>query len=158
MFFIGKIHFFHPWMFWTSPAAPKKSFSSPLGVPNLACGAKKKNIHRPDRWNPAGQKMRKIIFRNGLRKKNIHGRPENSRELKNAKNHFSQMACEKKTFTAPPIWGVRKKTFTAPQLGGLRKKIIHHGSQNRKNAKNDFSHKTGIPAPHLGQEILNLGN
>ena len=98
-------------MFWTSPAAPKKSFSSPLRVPNLVCGAKKKKHSPAGPVEFGGSENAKIIFRNGLRKKNIHGRPENSRELKNAKNHFSQMACEKKTFTAPPIWGVRKKNI-----------------------------------------------
>ena len=71
-----------------------KKLCRPLGVLDLACGAKnhartalgcsglrpeceKKIIHRSFQWNPRGQKMRKIIFRKWPAKKIIHGRPGN---------------------------------------------------------------------------------
>ena len=152
-FFIGKINFFHPWMFWTSPAAPKKVFSSLLGVPNLACGAKKK--HSPaGSVESGGSENAKNHFSHMPAKKKHSRPPRKFPGTEKCEKSFFANGVRKKTFTAPPIWGVRKKkkhsplrrsgacekkTFTTvPEMAKMQKKIFRTRLESLRQGAGDL--------------------
>ena len=55
------------------------------------------------------------------------------------------MACEKKIHGSADLGRAKKKHSQHLSSVACEKKIIHHGPQNRQNAKKDISHNSGIP-------------
>ena len=113
----------------------------PFDVLDLACGAKKHartasacsgpRLEREkksftDRLGGLrrAKNAKKVYFAGGLRKKTYTAARGISENGNMRKRFISQVACEKKTYTAPRIWGVRKKTYTAPPIGAVRKKTF----------------------------------